>query len=206
MRFISFDPPAARPQINPEPPLAPCRGRVHIAAMPVQTYRAQSCRATSYRVIGLIAAVAAALALAIAHGSERWEGLVPCALCLWERWPYRIAVILGLAAALLPPRSARVAMGLLVVTLLGEIALAAIHAGVEFHWWPSPLPECAAPSFGGGSIAERLARMPAVPAKPCDDPSYLIPGLPVSMVQMNLIFACVFTAAAVWVTARKPRR
>jgi disulfide bond formation protein DsbB len=169
---------------------------VHIAAM----------SALSFRATGLIAALAAAVALAIALGSEHWEGLVPCALCLWERWPYRVAVILGLAAAVLPRKAAHAALVLLVLTMLAEVALAAIHAGVEFHWWQSPLPECAAPTFGGGSIAERLARMPAVPAKPCDDPSYLIPGLPLSMVQMNFIFACVFTAAAIWAAIRRPNR
>jgi disulfide bond formation protein DsbB len=156
------------------------------------------------RTFGLAAAVAAALALGIALGSERWGGLVPCALCLWERWPYRIAIVLGLAAALLPPVATRPLLSLLTLTVLAGAALAAIHVGVELHWWPSPLPECAAPTFSGGSIAERLAHMPAVPAKPCDDPTYLIPGLPLSMAAMNLLFASLFTLAAVWAAIRRP--
>ncbi|MBC7801803.1 MAG: hypothetical protein H7Z10_14380 [Gemmatimonadaceae bacterium] len=41
-------------------------------------------------------------------------------------------------------------------------------------------------ALGGGSIADRLARMPATPAPPCDEPAFLIPGLPVSMAAMNL--------------------
>jgi disulfide bond formation protein DsbB len=160
----------------------------------------------SYRTAGICAALAAAAALAIALGSERWGGLVPCALCLWERWPYRIAIVLGLAAAFLPTGAARVAMALLALTILAATVLAAIHTGVEFHWWPSPLPECAAPSLGGGSIAERLAHMPAAPAKPCDDPTYLIRGLPLSMAEMNLIFAAIFTAATAWFAFRRPVR
>ncbi|MSP01833.1 MAG: disulfide bond formation protein B [Acetobacteraceae bacterium] len=159
----------------------------------------------SNRAFGLAAALAAAAALAIAHGSETWGGLIPCPLCLVERWPYRTAVFLGLAAAFLPSMVARAAVALLTLTMLTGTVLAAIHVGVEFHWWPSPLPECVAPSFGGGSIAERLARMPAVPAKPCDDPTYLIPGLPLSMAAMNLLFAAAFTAAGAWATIRSPR-
>ncbi len=62
-------------------------------------------------------------------------------------------------------------------------------------WWPSPLPECAAPKFSGGTLAERLASMPAQPSKPCDDPTFLIPGLPVSMAMMNLLFALGLTAS-----------
>ena len=48
------------------------------------------------RSIALLSAIAAALALGIALASEHWGGLVPCAFCLLERWPYRIAIALGL--------------------------------------------------------------------------------------------------------------
>ena len=81
---------------------------------------------------------------------------------------------------------------LVVVTMLVSAALAVVHVGVELHFWPSPLPECAAPRFTGGTIAERLANMPTRPAKPCEVPTYLIPGLPISMAAMNLLYAVVF--------------
>lgn len=134
-----------------------------------------------------VAASAAALAGALA--SERWLGLVPCALCLWERWPYRLAIALGLAALLLPRRAARWALVVAAVVVLAGAGLAAVHVGVEQGWWPSPLPECAAPRLGGGSIADRLARMPATVQKPCDAPTYLVPGVPLSMAAMNLALA-----------------
>jgi disulfide bond formation protein DsbB len=156
--------------------------------------------ALSLRMSGLTAAVAAAAALGIATGSETWGGLVPCALCLVERWPYRVAIVLGLAAAVLPRSPARVAMALLALAVLTGAVFAAIHVGVEFHWWPSPLPECAAPVVKGGSFAD----LPALPSKPCDDPTYLVPGLPLSMAAMNLIFASLFTLAAAWAAARRP--
>jgi len=158
-----------------------------------------------HREFGLAAALAAGAALGVALAAEHWGGLVPCALCLWERWPYRVAIVLGLAAAFLPPVPARLTLALLALTVLSGVVLAAIHVGVELHWWPSPLPECMAPRLGGGSIAERLAHMPATPAKPCDDPTFLIPGLPLSIAAMNLIFACLFTAAVIWALARKPQ-
>ncbi len=103
------------------------------------------------------------------------------------------------------PRLARVLLGLAALGLLAGAGLAFIHVGVEHGWWPSPLPECAAPSFGGGSIAERLARMPAMPAKPCDDPTYLIPFLPVSMAAMNGLFALAL-AGFLAIFIAKPRR
>jgi disulfide bond formation protein DsbB len=144
------------------------------------------------RDVALLSVLAAAFALGLALASERWEGLVPCALCLLERKPYWVAIALGLLAAVVPRRWARALLMLVVLSMLVGTALAAVHVGVELHWWPSPLPECAAPSFSGGSIAERLAQMPARPAKPCEDAAYLVPGLPISMAAMNLLYALAF--------------
>ena len=153
----------------------------------------------------VIAGSAAALGGALA--SERWLGLVPCALCLWERWPYRAAILLGALALLLPRRAGTWALLAAGAALLAGAALAGVHVGVEQGWWPSPLPECAAPSLGGGSIAERLARMPATPSKPCDEPAYLAPGLPVSMAALNLAFALALAsilAISIWKQRGRP--
>lgn len=144
------------------------------------------------RGIALLSALVAAFALGLALASEQWEGLVPCALCLLERWPYRVAIALGLVACVVPRRWAQVLLALVVLSMLVDAALAVVHVGVEQRYWPSPLPECAAPRFTGGSIAERLAQMPARPAKPCEDAAYLIPGLPISMAAMNLLYALGF--------------
>lgn len=146
------------------------------------------------RRAALFALLAAALALAVAIASERLGGLVPCALCLVERWPYRIAIVLAALAFLAPPRPARWLLAAFALVVLGDAAIAIVHVGVEWHFWPSPLPECAAPHLSG-SIAERLAEMPTRPAKPCDEPSFLLPGVPLSMAAMDLLYALVLAAA-----------
>ena len=138
-------------------------------------------------ILAALSLVVALVALGAAHGSEDFGGLVPCALCLLERWPWRVAMVFAVAA-LVPLRRGvglRPILWGVVACMAASVALAAVHVGVEHGWWPSPLPECAAPNFGGGSIAERLARMPSHPAKPCDDPTYLLPGVPVSMAALN---------------------
>jgi disulfide bond formation protein DsbB len=144
---------------------------------------------TRERSLALLSAVVALGALGVALGSESFGGLVPCALCLVERWPYRVAAALALGAVVLPRRWM---LWLIVVAMAASAAAAIVHVGVEQGWWPSPLPECAAPSFGGGSIAERLARMPATVAKPCDAPTFLVPGLPISMAGLNLALSLAF--------------
>jgi disulfide bond formation protein DsbB len=165
-------------------------------------------RAPSHRPAALFTALAAGAALGVALGSEAWAGLVPCALCLLERWPYRIAIALGLLALLLPRRVGRGVLWLALIAVLAGAGFAGVHVGVERGWWPSPLPECAAPHFVPGTIAQTLAAMPAHPSKPCDAPTYLIPGLPVSMAAMNLIYAlAVSVMLGSWLldTARRRR-
>jgi disulfide bond formation protein DsbB len=146
------------------------------------------------RSVALLSALAAGAALGIALASEKFEGLVPCALCLLERWPYRVAIALALLAFVVPRHFTRLLLMLVVASMLVSVALAVVHVGVELRYWQSPLPECVAPRFTGGSIAERLAQMPARPAKPCEDAAYLIPGLPMSMAAMNLLYAFAFAA------------
>lgn len=159
------------------------------------------------RKLALVTVVVALAALAVALGSERFGGLVPCALCLVERWPYRVAAGLGILALVLPWRlPRRVLLWLVVVSMAASVAAAVVHVGVEQGRWPSPLPECAAPTFGGGSIAERLARMPSRPSKPCDDPTYLVPGLPVSMAGMNLLLSLALGGFLVVALSRRDRR
>lgn len=150
-------------------------------------------RLLAHRHAALTATIASAAALGAALASERWLGLVPCALCLWERWPYRVAIAVGLLALVLP-RLRRPLLAVMALVLLAGAGLGVVHVGVEHGWWPSPLPECAAPNLGSGTAAERLARMPMFPAKPCDEPTYLIPGLPLSMAAMNLLLALALAA------------
>jgi disulfide bond formation protein DsbB len=146
----------------------------------------------------LVAGLSAAAPL-LAMGFERWPGLAPCALCLWQRWPYWVAAALALAAGLLPPgpngqaRSWLLRGAALAVLVSGAIAL--LHVGVEQRWWPSPLPACQAPAVGSGTSVEDLLRdLAPRPTKPCDEPAYLIQGLPLSVAMMNLIYALLLAA------------
>lgn len=155
--------------------------------------------ATSLIVAGLAAA-----APLLAMGTERWPGLAPCALCLWQRWPYWVAAALALGAALAPAAWRPWLLRCAAVAVLVSGGIAALHLGVEFGWWPSPLPACLAPSArAGASVDDLLRGLPAAASKPCDEPAYLIPGLPLSMAGMNLIYALVLAG---WTLRRAGRR
>ncbi len=157
------------------------------------------------RVALLICAIASALALAIALGSERFGGLVPCALCLVERWPYRVALAVGLLGLVLPRPWAWVALTICILAFAAAAAAAFVHVGVEWKFWPSPLPECQGPNFTGMTMAQRLAAMPTTPSKPCDEPTYLLSFLPISMAAMNLLFALVMSLGLTIFAVRNAR-
>lgn len=146
----------------------------------------------THRTVALLCALGAALALAVALGSEHFLGLAPCALCLVERMPYKFVLPVGVVAMLMPRFAARILLVLIALLMLGSVAAATVHVGVEQEWWKSPLPECAAPHITGRTVAELLKQLPARPNKPCDAPSYLVPHLPVSMALMNLVYSVVF--------------
>jgi disulfide bond formation protein DsbB len=157
------------------------------------------------RQIAALGMLAGALALGLALASQYYLELVPCALCYLERWPYRAAIVLGLLGVALPLRLARAAAWLLLPAYFAAAILAGLHAGVEQHWWKSPLPECTAPDLSGLTSAERFARMPDRPTKSCEDADYPIPAIPLTMAQANLLFALAVGAGLAISLARQPR-
>ncbi len=154
------------------------------------------------RVTLAAATAACGAVLLTAHASE-WTGtLIPCALCLVERWPYRVGLGIGLIGLVLPRAFVRPFMLLFVAAMLAGTAAGVVHVGVEWKYWASPLPECRGPDLRGLSLAQRLAAMPERPSKPCDEPAYLIEGLPLSMAEMNLLFSlgnALFVGGFLWV-------
>ncbi|ONG53221.1 disulfide bond formation protein B [Pseudoroseomonas deserti] len=156
--------------------------------------------------LSLLVALLAAAAPLLAMASERWGGLNPCLLCLWQRGPYWVAALLALMAvmAMRQPKLARVLTALAGIAVLASALVAAVHVGVELKWWPSPLPGCAAPNAGAArTVEEMMNSLAAAPAKPCDEPTFLIPGLPVSMAAMNLLYALGLGGLTLWLAARR---
>jgi disulfide bond formation protein DsbB len=151
------------------------------------------------RVAGVLTAVTALAALGVAYFAQYVLLLTPCELCLWERWPYRIVILLGLLAAMGRPRTTRVLLGAAGLVMLADVCIAGLHVGVEFNWWPSPLPECNGTLIPG-------AALPLTPATPCDRPVYLIHALPISMAQMDLLAAALFAAVLLVYAARTKTR
>jgi disulfide bond formation protein DsbB len=157
--------------------------------------------------IALLLAALAAAAPLLARGSEDWFGLAPCALCLWQRWPYWAAAGLALTAAFVPRLAWRRGLiGAAALAVLASGAIAGFHIGVEQGWWPSPLAGCQVPRADSAASLDDLMRSLApAPTKPCDAPTYLIPGLPVSMAGLNLAYALALGGGALMFAAVRNR-
>ncbi len=140
-----------------------------------------------------LCALFAVLALGIAMGSERYLEMIPCPLCLLERWPYRVVMVAAAIGLIAPRPFGWLALAVCILAFTADAAIAFVHVGVEQRWWDSPLPQCNAPDFSHMTPAERFTAMPARPSKPCEDPTYLLSFLPVSIAMMNMIFAGALT-------------
>ena len=151
------------------------------------------------RLAGFITALIAALALGVAYYAEYGLHLVPCELCLLERWPYRIVLVLGILALLLGGRVAQGLVALAGVAMLVNIGISGLHMGVEWHWWVSPFPEC-------NGMLTPGAPLPMMPSVSCDQGVYLLSFLPLTMTQMDFIGSLCFTILLFFMASRSRKR
>lgn len=146
----------------------------------------------------LLAALLAAAAPLLAMGSERWPGLAPCALCLWQRWPHAAAVLIGAAALVLPGR---------LLPLLGMLAalvtagIGGFHVGVEQKWWEG-LATCTAGSISGVPVGDLLdPNAPVAAPVRCDEVPWALFGI--SMAGWNMLISLALAWA--WLMAARAR-
>ena len=101
------------------------------------------------------AAGGSALLLAGAFAFEHIGGLLPCTLCLWQRWPHAAAAVIG-ALALTARGGGRVLPLLGALAALTTAAIAGFHVGVELRWWPG-LASCTVNALAGISGDDLLS-------------------------------------------------
>ncbi|MFO1106759.1 MAG: disulfide bond formation protein B [Amaricoccus sp.] len=141
--------------------------------------------------MGAAAGSAALLVGALAF--QYLGGLAPCHLCLLQRWPHALAVLIGLLILVLPRRGLALVAGL---ALLVGAGIAAYHVGVEQHWWAGPT-SCTAPKPGSQSAADLLKQIEATPVVACDQIAWSLAGI--SMAGWNLLAS--LALAVLWLRA-----
>ena len=83
--------------------------------------------------------VASAAVLGAALFSQYWGGLVPCELCVLQRWPWAVAVTISIVALFAGGRRSLPWVALVLgLVFLVSIGFAFYHVGVEQHWFAGP--------------------------------------------------------------------
>jgi disulfide bond formation protein DsbB len=153
---------------------------------------------------GLFLAALSAAALAGAYFSQYVLGLAPCPLCLYQRIPHAVIIILGFGALFLARRH-RVKPAAFVIFLSGLAALtgaviASYHVGVEHHWWASFLEACTA-DLSQGDLLEKIQQTAAVR---CDTVAWSLFGISMAGYNALLSFGMIVYAliASILITRR----
>lgn len=135
----------------------------------------------------LFVAAAAAVALGAALISQYGFDLQPCVLCIWQRWPYLAAIVLGLTAIALRRATpfARILTGLAILAVLVSGGIGGFHVGVEQGWWEGTS-GCGSTS-GADDLNTLRAQIMNAPIVRCDEVAFSLFGL--SMAGWNLLYA-----------------
>jgi disulfide bond formation protein DsbB len=153
-----------------------------------------------------IVLLASAAVLGAALLSQYWGGLIPCELCLLQRWPWRIAIVLAAGAWLLGERISLTSAALVFVGVFFiSAALGFYHVGVEQHWFAGPT-ACTTPaSVNATSVDELRRQLLATQPVMCDQVQWSLFG--VSMAGWNCVVSLLMVAfsgaSAAWLAPRR---
>ena len=132
------------------------------------------------RIIGVQAGTGAVV-LAVAYAFQHLGGLQPCVLCLYQRWPWWIAVGLGCLAFLLRGCFGMelVIAGASSIAILSGAGVAGFHVGVEQHWWQGPA-SCGGASGILNSVEALRQQIMSAPVFRCAEVAWSLFGISMS--------------------------
>lgn len=127
-------------------------------------------------MIGPAMAVFGAAALAAAFVAQYGFDLQPCILCLYQRVPYAVVMILGGAAYFAPRAVARGLVALIGLAFIVGAGIAAFHVGVEQHWWQGTA-ACTGDKLDTSSLEALRAQIMSTKVAQCDKVAWSLFGI-----------------------------
>jgi disulfide bond formation protein DsbB len=127
-----------------------------------------------------------ALALGFAYTSEHIFGLLPCILCIYQRIPFFIVILLSLISLACHGKTRLVLVALCSIFILIDAGIAGYHLGVEngkFHVDGG----CEAGDTKPTTIEEMRNELIGRAAAPCEKPQFVFLGI--SMAGWNFFFS-----------------
>lgn len=113
--------------------------------------------------------------------------LVPCEMCMWQRYPHYAAIVVAALAFAIRDRRAIIALVAIAALLIGASGVIGVmHAGVEYKWWPGFTP-CTASFKPGASGLEMIEMIRHAPLVRCDTAQWTLFGI--SLAGFNAIIS-----------------
>ena len=134
--------------------------------------------------------------------------ILPCPMCLEQRYAYYFAIpfaaLVAVAAAKGAPRGV-VLTGLVILALvvLANAVFGAYHAGVEWGFWKGPT-DCTGSGFDPGKAGSLLDNLDKVKVIRCDEVQFRFLGI--SLAGYNALISLLMAAIAGWGISRTARR
>ena len=142
----------------------------------------------------LLAAGGSAALLLGAFGFQLM-GYPPCKLCLWQRWPHAVAILIG-ALALWRPGPLLPALG--AIAALTTAAIGFYHTGIERGWWQGPT-TCTSGDTTDLTAEQLMEQILSAPLIRCDEVAWQLMTL--SMASWNVLIS--LALAALWISAAR---
>ena len=134
--------------------------------------------------------------------------ILPCPMCLEQRYAYYFAVpfaaLVAVAAAKGAPRGVVLAgLAILALAALSNVVFGSYHAGVEWKLWPGPT-DCAGSGFNPGKAGSLFDNLDKVKVIRCDEVQFRFLGI--SLAGYNALISALMAAIAAWGMARTAKR
>ncbi len=147
---------------------------------------------------------AAAGPLGTAYIAEFAFGYEPCVLCLYQRIPYGIIAVLGIAVLFITRADLKRHLVLFAgVVFLSGSAVALYHVGVEQHWWTSAAP-CGASGAALTTTEDLFAALQKKAEKSCGDIDWTLFGVSMATYNVAVSFLCALASFWAWRRLQEP--
>ncbi len=146
----------------------------------------------------LVILLGSSAALTAAFMFEYIGNLRPCSLCIYQRIPHALIIILSLIWLINAQyRKVNIVVGILsVIILLGGATIAGFHVGVEEHLWEGTQ-ECGN-NLEGTSVEAMRLKLLQEPIARCDEIVWSMLGI--SMAGYNVLLSIIMAALALGTT------
>ena len=153
----------------------------------------------------LLILATSALALICAFTAEFAFGIAPCVLCLSQRVPYALAILVS-GFGLAKPKFVKAVFGILALLFFINVGIAGYQVGIEHAWWglnaAGNSEVCSAQNTPVQNVEALYQSMTGTAVGDCAHPSFDFYGITFAL--MNVGASAVLFAFALWQWRRKP--